>query len=765
MLARVVSLVLFATVWTAGALGTLPSVAGAQDDDDIEGDGTPADVFEPPKSYKPIPPGTKVTFNLEDAELQDLVRLISNITGRRFILSGKLKGIQASVQAPSQVTAGEAYRAFLSILELNGLTVMPSGPYLKIVETAGIENRPVPTYTGEGQVPSEDRYMTYLKRLDHVSANEVAGLLGRFKTRDGNVGAYEPTNMVIITDTGSNIQRMLRIVGAVDQPSGGEQVWVEPIHNADAATLAETVTQLFAADPNKPKKAGEDGETGAVTGVSKIIPDDRSNSLIIVGTEKGYLQTLEIIRRFDIALEGEGRAHVLVVENGDAEEMAATLQNLVGRTSGTGGGGGGGRRGGQQQTSAQPSATAVFENEVGITAHKASNALVVTATPRDYSQIRRMVKELDTPRKQVYIEAVILDLRVSRNRDLGIAYHGGASDLPTEGSLGLLGFEAGKTASPGADGLQTLLTGLALGVRGPVIEESQQLVGRSVPGFGLAIKAQATTEDVNILSTPHLIATDNVEAEINIGENVPLQTSQLPALGIGGLPGAGGAGGAGGLGGFPGAIPRQDVGTILRLTPHLSDDERIRIDIEEEISSVGAPDTTGNAGVRSISRTTARTEVVVGDQQTVVIGGLIRDQVTSAERKIPFLGDLPLVGVLFRDTKRTKEKRNLILFLTPYIIRDAADMRAIYERKMRERQEFLDRYFVFTGTDYKPPVDYARTRGLLAEMFLEIGEDDARRAFEASLAIEDKKEHLPSKPIGASDLVINPEESGIPDEG
>ncbi len=764
MLAKLGLRVALGAVFVASFVCTLPATVCAQDGD-AEGDGTPEDVFEPPKSYKPIPPGTKVTFNLEDAELQDLVRLISNITGRRFILSGKLKGIQATVQAPSQVTAGEAYRAFLSILELNGLTVMPSGPYLKIVETAGIENRPVPTYTGEGQVPTEDRYMTYLKRLEHVNANEVAGLLGRFKTRDGNVGAHEPTNMIIITDTGANIQRMLRIVGAVDQPSGGEQVWVEPIYNADAATLAETVSQLFAADPSKPKKPGDEGPGGTVSGISKVIPDPRSNSLIIVGTEKGYLQTLEIIRRFDIALEGEGRAHVLVVENGDAEEMATTLQNLVGRTAGAGGGGGGRRGGGAQpQPGAQPSATAVFENEVGITAHKASNALVVTATPRDYSQIRRMVKELDTPRKQVYIEAVILDLRVARNRDLGIAYHGGAGNLPTDGSLGLIGFEAGKTAAPGAEGLQTLLTGLALGVRGPVIEESQQLVGQSVPSFGLAIKALATTEDVNILSTPHLIATDNVEAEINIGENVPLQTSQLPALGIGGLPGGAG-GGAGGLGGFPGAIPRQDVGTILRLTPHLSDDERIRIDIEEEISSVGAPDTTGNAGVRSISRTTARTEVVVGDQQTVVIGGLIRDQVTSSERKIPFLGDLPLIGVLFRDTKRTKEKRNLVLFLTPYIIRDAADMRAIYERKMRERQEFLDRYFVFTGTDYKPPVDYARTRGLLAEMFLEIGEDDARRAFEASLAVEEKKEHIPSKPIGASDLVIDPETPSLPEEG
>jgi general secretion pathway protein D len=260
-----------------------------------------------------------------------------------------------------------------------------------------------------------------------------------------------------------------------------------------------------------------------------------------------------------------------------------------------------------------------------------------------------------------------------------------------------------------------------------------------------------------------LIATDNVEAEISIGQNVPLQTSSSGGLGsLGGLGGllgglGGGAGGLGaaagllgGLGGFGGfgTVPRQDVGTTITITPHLNESNEIRLEISEEISSAGAPENTGNLGVRTINRTKAKTEVVVRDQHTVVIGGLMRDQVTTSSSKVPVLGDIPLIGALFRTTDKSKEKKNLLLFLTPYVIRSPADLRAIYERKMRERQEFVDRYFVFTDAEYEAPVDYSRTRGLLGEIFKEIALLDGERKAAAEGALKTEPGHDPKPPIG-----------------
>ncbi|MGB0678160.1 MAG: type II secretion system secretin GspD [Polyangiales bacterium] len=740
---------------------------------------------EAPPAFKAIPPGAKVTFNLENANLRDLVRLIATITGRRFILPSKIRDIQATVFAPTQVTAAEAYRAFLSVLEINGLTVVPAGRYLKVVETGGIANQPLPTFDDNAGTPRDDRYLTRLHRAENVAAEDVAKLLEKFKSKDGSITTYAPTNMVILTDTGANIRRMLRILQAVDVQRTGEQIWVEPIHYADATELAKTIEEIYpsaqsgggsktgtpATPPRPAKPAPRPGMTGSTGGtvatvgksrgsgvrLHKILADERTNALVIIATEPAYLRVLELIRHFDVPLEGEGRVRVHFLQHGDAEEIATTLQSIVG-------GGSGARRpprpGGANQAAAGQAATAgLFEGEVRITAHAASNALVITSSLHDYAAIKKVIEELDAPRRQVFIEAVIMELEVRRGREFGVSYHGGVPDFPADGSLSILGFDAQNSISVSPD----LLTGLAVGVRGPTIAESQQLVGLSVPAFGVALNAIANSGESNVLSTPHIIALDNTEAEINVGENIPLQTSGFPAGGLAGLGGllggaaaagqqqnpAGGLGAlAGAAGGFAGAIPRQDVGTILRITPHINDDDGIRLEIEQEVSSRGTPE--GTLGVVPINRRQARTEVAVRDQQTVVIGGLMTDRVGKQQTKVPILGDIPVLGVLFRNTTKTTEKRNLILILTPHIMRDPADLRALFERKMRERQEFIDRFFVFGEHDYTPPLDYSRTRGLVAEISNEIAQ--LKREAELAAAAEGgpNAAHRPRPPLGSA---------------
>jgi general secretion pathway protein D len=724
---------------------------------------TPSDLkpFETGIDYEPSSPNKRITFNLEDADLPELVRLISSITGKRFIISSKARSIKATVYAPTKVTVAEAYQAFLSILELNGMALVKSGQYYKIVESGGIENRPIELQTEDGTVPRGDRFLTRLHRLENIASDDAAALLARFKSADGNVTSYAPTNTVIITDTGTNIDRMMRIIKVIDVPHTSENIWIETVYHADTTELAGKLSEIFDAtgsskgSSSRNAKASKDTKGGAVsigsasgeTRVTKIIADERTNSLIIMATDSAYVQILEMLRHLDIAIESEGNVRVHYLQHTDAEEIATTLTKLIEQRPTKGG------KGGKEPVT-------VFEGNIAITANKTSNSLVITSSARDYAALKKTIDRLDVKRRQVFIEAVIMELNVSRTSGLGITYHGGVPNFPTDNSVGVFGYQTKGLASIGgiATNAPELLTGVAVGVQGPQIDVPGT-TKFSIPGFGVLLHAVAGSSDANILSTPNLIATDNVEAEISVGSNEPLQTSAVASFGgLGNLAGlAGGtnssqAGAAmgllSGMGGLGGTVPRQDVGTTIKITPHINESDEIRLAIQEEISSVGAADTSGNVGVKSVNRTRAKTEVSVNDQQTIVIGGLMRDSVTSSKEKVPILGDIPLIGVLFRKSSKEKVKKNLILFLTPYIIRSPADLRAIYERKMRERQEFLDRYLVSSGIDYEAPIDYSRTRGLISEMLKELTLLDDKRKLEEEAKSKRPEEHIPKESIG-----------------
>ncbi len=721
--------------------------------------------FETGVEFKAMSPRTRVTFNLEDAELPDLVRLISNMTGRRFILPTKLRAIKATVFAPTKVTVAEAYQAFLSVLEVNGFTIVPAGRYLKIVEAKQIERQTVPMYEDGSTVPSTDRYVTRIHHLAHLAAEDVTTLLARFASRTANITSYAPTNMLILTDTGAQIRRMLRLIAAIDLPRSGTQTWIEPVHFANASDLAARLLEIFAADteatapkPTARPTAKKKNEPPAVLGgsssgptIRNIIADERTNSLIIIATERAYLRILEMIRQLDVALEGEGRIHVHYVQHGAATDIAAALTALVGASSGPRPAAAG--RGAAQRAAAAATSTAsLFEGQIAVTAYEPSNALLITSSLHDYTALKKVIERLDAPRKQVFIEAVVMELGIERSSDLGFAFHGGAGDFPTDGSLSLFGFNAPSSI----DITQNDLSGLALGIRGPTIENSQQLVGFSVPGFGVVVTALAKSGDADVLSTPHIIAIDNTEAEISVGENIPLQTNGVApgtfagagSLGALAQAGAGGQdlGNLAGLAGGLGSVARQDVGTTIRVTPHINANNEVRLEIEEEISEQGA--TSGTLGVVSINRRTARTEVMVRDQQTIVIGGLMRDAIQNSEDKVPVLGDIPILGALFRKTSKQKRKTNLLLILTPYIIRDPGDLREIFERKMQERQQMIDRYFVFGEDKFEPHIDYTRTRGLVAEIVNEIDSVEEEMELARAAELEPPPDHVPRAPIG-----------------
>lgn len=676
--------------------------------------------FEQGVEFEPKNPNYKVAFSLEDADLPELVRVIGQLTGKRFIFGGKVRNIKATVFSPQKVTVAEAYQAFLSILETNGLTVIPHGRFLKIVETAGVASQTTPMFNPAEGAPAEDRYITRMHRLSHVSADDVAAVLGKFKTKEGDIAVYGPGNLLIITDTGTNIRRMMQIVEEIDVGGAGDQIWIEPVHYATATEVANRVSELFdlkggasapAAGPGGAKAPGAGASAGGDLHVAKILPDDRTNSVVIVSTEKAYLRILEIIKKIDVPQSTEGEIHVFPLQHADATELSKTLNEII-----TGAGAAAGSAA-PKPNAANAIPQGIFEGGIKVSPDKATNSIVVTSSLRDYASLRSVVDRLDLPRRQVFIEAVIMDLSIRRSDIFGVNFHAG--DTFSAGSSG------DGLAYGGLNPLKTILLpdpqslqGMALGVRGPGIPGSENLLGTglTIPAFGALINALASSGDADVLSTPHILATDNIKAEINVGENIPLQTN---GGGFGGLPGgaAGGAaaglGALGGLGGIGSASPqRQDVGTKVSLTPHLNESNEVRLELIEEISE--ARDPQGSLGVVPITKRNATTTLTVADQQTVVIGGLMRNRITHSQDKIPVLGDIPVLGALFRSSRNELQKSNLILILTPYIIREQSDLRTVFERKMQERQEFLDRYFVFSDqTDYQPPRDYTRTNGSL----------------------------------------------------
>lgn len=754
---------------TAAAPGAAPGpgAAAGPAPGKASGDTTGLAQFEQGVEFEPRNPNYKVAFSLEDADLAELVRVIGQLTGKRFIFGGKVRNVKATIYSPQKITVAEAYQAFLSILETNGLSVVPHGRFLKIIEAGGAAGQGTPLYSAGQGAPAEDRYVTRLHRMSHVSADEVAGVLNKFKSKDADITTYAPGNLLIITDTGTNIRRLMSLVEEIDVGGAGDQVWIEPVHYGAATDLATRINDIFelkgggGSTPNPKGGAPVGGGTsagmssGGELHVAKVVPDDRTNSLVIVATERAYLRILEFLKRIDIPQTGEGEIHVVGLQHAEATELAKTISEIVtGVTQGQAGAGAGGRG----QAAAPAPSSGIFEGSIKVSADKSTNSLVVTSSPRDYAALRQVIDRLDQARRQVFIEAVVMDLAISRQSQLGVNFHGGAiagdADNP---ALVYGGLNPTRTIGlPDPAQLQ----GMALGLRGPGITNSQNLLGTgiSIPAFGAIVNTLATDSDSDVLSTPHILATDNVPAEINVGENVPLQQSfggfgsGLSSLGAaaGGTAAAGAAGALGGLaglGGFGmGSPQRQDVGTKIKIVPHLNESNEVRLELTEEISEARAPE--GNLQVVPITKRTAQTQLVIKDQQTVVIGGLMRNRIAHSNTKIPILGDIPVLGALFRSSSTQMSKTNLVLILTPYIIRDQTDLRTIFERKMQERQEFLDRYFVFSeDNDYNPPKDYSRTNGAVEDIrqtFLQLEE---RRRLEELTKPKEMKTHTPGEPL------------------
>jgi len=365
-------------------------------------------------------------------------------------------------------------------------------------------------------------------------------------------------------------------------------------------------------------------------------------------------------------------------------------------------------------------AAELFAGEVKISADKSSNALVIVASQSDYRSLKKIIDELDLPKRQVFIETVIMEVDLDRSTEFGINFSGGAVLQTSSGAVPVFFGTKLRQSTPWTS-LANLaqFSGFLAGLQGPNIPELERL-GLPVPQFGVVLHALQQSSDVNVLSTPHILASDNEEAEITVGQNVPFQAGFAPGN-LGGLTPTTGATTPGatvpvnpllGLGSFFAPIQRQNVELKLTVKPHINKSDEIRMVINESTEEIASQDPV--LGPTTAKRS-AKTTVIARDQETVVLGGIMQDRTIESVSKTPILGDIPILGHLFRDETRKKVKTNLLLFLTPYIIKDKSDFRRIFEKKMKERQQFIE-LFYGQVPGYDVAIDFDRKAGPVAKV-------------------------------------------------
>ena len=663
----------------------------------------------------------------------ELASSLGQISCRPIVVAATIaqRGGKVVLEVPDLVTAADVYRLFYGALEAMGLSVDTSGGAIKIVDSGRAKEIATPELGGS--IAADDRYIVRLMHPKHAGPQELAELLGKLKSKDGDVSVFGQSAVVVI-DRAGNARRMEELARALDVGEAGARIFTLQTHGQSPTDLAASLEKILgaathraatgASDPRAPAQKGSSAAVASVDAdVRALVPLDNAHLLAVIGSDAGFARVQAVAARIDPPADdgAASQGHVIYLANTNAEDLATTLQAV-----GLGGRSGAARPAGQTaqggpSASAMAGAALPLSGDVRIGADKTSNALVVFANSSDFALVRDLVQKLDVQRRQVYVEAVILDLSVDKMRTLGLSWHqtaskGGTSGFAAAGDGNIVSFDASSIAAAASGG------GLVAGVLG----SSFNLFGKDIPSFGVILQALERTKDANIISRPHLLTMDNIKATLSVGQVIRYATQSLSN-------GTGGAATA--L--FAQSYTPQDVALKLELTPHLNESTSIRLEINGEISDI--PDgQTATPGGPTIDKRTITTAVVVQDGQTVVLGGLTRDTDTQTIEKIPFLGDIPLLGRLFQTRSKQRVKQDLLIVLTPYIIRGPEDVRRIEERREQERREFIERYSAFADDgQFDTHVDFRRKRGLLEEVNVTAQaaerEADALRAAERAL--------------------------------
>jgi general secretion pathway protein D len=614
----------------------------------------------PARSAKKEPDKKYVTIDFDNVDIGVLVKFVSELTGKNFIIDDKVKG-KVTIISPKKIPLEDVYKVFLSVLEVNGFTVVPAGNMVKIIPAVLAREKSVETRQKNELTTPEDRVVTQIVALERANPDEIKRVLDPIISKSSSVLSYPPAGILVITDFLSNIKRLQEIIKALDVEGAGDQITYIPLQNASASEVVKSLTTIF--------------QQRRVTATPvKIVPDSRTNSIIILASVADTESVRKLVAFMDKDVpRGESNIQVYRLQNSIADDLAKVINSIV-KDTGAAASPAGGAAG------AQKALAPVVSKNVLVVADKATNTLVVMAEREDYKILETIIKQLDVPRPMVYIEALIMEVNTAKAFNVGVEWRGltdagSISGTDSGRAVGIIGSGgASSTTTGGYNILDTLTTtifpaGFTMGIIGAGIT----IGGVTFPNIGAVIQAYKTDSEISILSTPQIMTLDNEEAEINVGSNVPYITQQQSSTTSTTV--------------SYNTYDYKDVGVILNITPHINEENFIRLKISLQSTKLTSAATSTTP---TTLKRTAKTTTVIKNNETVVIGGLVGDSTESDTYKVPLLGDIPILGWLFKTHSTSRGKTNLYIFLTPHIVRTQQDAASLYQEKRETMGEVVE---------------------------------------------------------------------------
>ena len=655
-------------------------------------------VFEPTPLKKAAPKRQNtgaeldryVTIDFEEVDINLFIKYISELTGKNFIIDKAVRG-NVTIVSPTKISIDEAFKVFESVLEVQGFTTVPAGSIIKIVPSADARSKSVATGFSDVTGEVTDKIVTQLIPLKYADPEELKRLFTPLVSKNSVVISYPATNLLIVTDALSNIDRLLQIIKEIDVEENVSEIKVIPLDNANATDVAQTLDTIFQGSTTRrsvtttrarraPAQAPTE-ETGPALGEVKIIADERTNSLIIIASAYDTEKVKSLVSILDKEIpRGSGNINVYYLQHANAEELTTVLMALP------------------KTTDKPPEAgkAPVISKEVQIVADKATNSLVITADKADYTVLEDVIKKLDIPRRMVYLEALIMEVNAEKDFEVGVEWVGAFEQSFFGDDEGIVfgGYRPGDQSIIPSLEDPTLPKGFAMGM----ISEYIEINGQLFPSLSAILNAYKSDSDVHIISTPQILTTDNEEAEIKVGENVPYITSQNTTSAIQDYTN----------------YEYKDVGVTLKITPQINQENIVKLQVYVEVIKLKNEALALATNTPTTFKRTAQTTVIVSDNNTLVLGGIIGDDVQDRTHKIPILGDIPLLGYLFKTESQKVNRVNLYIFLTPRIIRNPSEAIAVTKEKRdsaaseqetvwREKFKFKEDTREILKTRHKPP--------------------------------------------------------------
>lgn len=579
--------------------------------------------------------------SLKDADIKAFISQVANITGYSFVIDPRVKG-KVTIDSNTSMSKDDVYEMFQSVLQVHGFAAIPAGGIIKIVQQNDTKQ--------EGGMPTalrttkqSEQLITQVIQIKDTPALDLVPILRPMVAKYGHLAGVKSANALIVTDHASNVRRLEKIIERLDG-SGVSELEVVQLEEAWVGDIVDILTSL---DPEKVSQGGKTKEASGVAGRIRVVADERANRLIIRGEKSAREKVKNLIISLDKPSKFSGKASVLRLQHADAKEMADLLKNLMGDVKD--------EKGKSQAT-----------NGVSIHADTGLNALVVRAEPSTMSEIKEIVSQLDIRRAQVLIEAAILEVSGNKDNRVGVqtalvdgdAVASGSSDTPLTAT----------SFSDAGTSIIDMITGIASGTSLP-LSSGLTLGGAGKAGsndFAFLIQALESVSNTNLLSTPSVMTLDNQEAEIIVGQNVPFVTGQQTT--------------SNSSSNLFNTIERKDIGTTLKVIPHVQDGRFIRLEVEQSTESVSTTTVEGQSDLITNKRE-IKTQILAEDGEIIMLGGLIRDAVEQSESKVPFLGDIPILGWLFRSSSEVHVKQNLIVLLKSSVILSKETNQEVLRRK------------------------------------------------------------------------------------